>query len=322
MQSRKNILVCPLNWGLGHATRDVPIIRQLLHQGHHVIIGASGNVQAFLKQEFPDVAHVNFPGYTIRYAKKPFFLLFLLLQMPLFFVSIFIEHQRVKQLVNIHNINQIISDNRYGLWHKKVESVLITHQIFIRLPQGLKPFSGWVHAITRKLILKFNKCWIPDYEDMEKSLSGKLSHGAKIPENSSYIGPLSRFQDLDTNFFSNDIPDVLAIISGPEPHRTLFENDIETHYTKTNKTLLIVCGKPGAETHTAKSNNIKKVSHLPTKALAFYLKNCAIIITRSGYSTLMDLHVLGISAQLSATPGQTEQEYLAARYAQRQQTDN
>ena len=220
------------------------------------------------------------------------------------------EHRALKRIIKLYNIDEVISDNRYGLWNQKVKSVLITHQIFIQLPKFLKPLSGFVHWCTHALISRFDECWIPDYADVNKSLAGNLSHGKRLPANARYIDPLSRFQSYSSDFKTEDIPDVLALISGPEPHRSLFELEVEQRFKNSDQQVLLVCGKPGLITKSSTYSNIRKVSHLNTAQLMFFLKNSKKVIARSGYSTIMDLHVINVVAELSSTPGQTEQEYL------------
>lgn len=310
MNTIENILVCPLNWGLGHATRDVQIIKEQLLKGNKVMVAASGNPRAFLKNEFPDLPFIELPGYKITYAQKPFFLIWLLVQLPVFLYSIIQEHQQLKQIIRRYKITQVISDNRYGLWNRSITSVLITHQIFIQLPKHLQFFSGIVRRIMRKFILKFDECWVPDYEDETISLCGSLAHGKKLPENVKYIGPLSRFKNFDGSYQSSHMPDVLAIISGPEPQRTIFERQIEQRFAASDQNVLMVCGLPDYKITNSKYANIKKVNHLSTPELGHCILYSKKIISRSGYSTIMDLHVLGKKAELFATPGQTEQEYL------------
>lgn len=320
MSEKENILFAPLNWGLGHATRCVPLINDFLKRGCNVIIAADGSSMQFLKLEFPDLEFIILPDFKIRYGASSIFLLYLFLQMPFFYLSFWIEHLRLKRIIKKHNITTVISDNRYGLWSKKVKSILITHQLFIQLPKLFKSIEPILHFITRKLIKRFDECWVPDYKKIEKSLSGKLSHGLQVPKNIKYIGPLSRFSSFITQIteqVKRDIPDVLIIISGPEPHRTYFELEMENRFANTQQKVLIVCGKPQLLLIDVNvlTMGITKIEHLNTNELHFYLTHTKQIIARSGYSTIMDLHVLGISAELIPTPGQTEQEYLAEWHA-------
>jgi hypothetical protein len=317
------ILFAPLNWGLGHATRIVPLINNYMLKGNRVVIAGSGASINFLKLEFPTLEFIYLSNFKIRYAPKPLFIWFLLLQMPFFYLSFWVEYFKLKRIINRYKITTVISDNRYGLWSKKVRSIIITHQIFIQLPKLLKFIEPTLHFITRKLINRFNECWVPDFEDIENSLSGKLSHGFQMPNNIKYIGPLSRSTCVEETYNSasvkqtkRDIPDILIVISGPEPQRTQFELEMEQRFANTTKKVLMVCGNPQPIPFisTPLNKGVLKIEHLNSNELKFYFTHTSHIISRSGYSTIMDLHALGVLAELIPTPGQTEQEYLAKWY--------
>jgi hypothetical protein len=319
MQKKETILFAPLNWGLGHATRCVPIIRGFLNDGHKVLLAGNGASLDFLKQEFPQLTSLSLKTYSIRYSTSGSLFLILLLQMPLFLASSLWEHYQLKKLIRQHGLTQVVADNRYGLWNKKVRSVLITHQLFIQLPRPIRIFAPLLHKFTRWLIHHFDECWVPDYENSQISLSGALSHGKPPPENVRFIGPLSRFTDynLPENYTTPVFkPEVLVLISGPEPFRSRFEKDMEQQFAHGTQSVLMVCGKPGKKLPENETINnqipLKKVSHLSTPDLCFYLKNTPRIISLAGYSTLMDFHALERDAELIPTPGQTEQEYLVS----------
>lgn len=312
MPDNQTILFCPLNWGLGHATRMVPLINSAVKRGNKVIIAADGDPLEFLKNEFPELQWVRFKGYKMKYWPKPFFNLGLFLQLPFFYCSIFFEKYRINYLVKKYSAAKIISDNRYGAFSKKTENIIITHQLFIKAPKPFKFFEPYIHKLTARLVSKFDECWVPDYEEKEGSLSGELSHGRKTPANVKYIGPLSRFADFnpEKNTKPKSIPDILVLVSGPEPARSQFEKEIELRFKNTEKQVLVVCGKP-MDFDKEIIGAFRKVPHLSTTELFWYLKFSDLVISRSGYSTIMDLHVLDRNAELSPTPGQPEQEYLS-----------
>ncbi len=320
MHSNETILVAPLNWGLGHATRCVPLINQLLADENKVLLAGHGSSLAFLRQEFPQLEALILKGHTIRYTKSKIVFFSIFLQMPFFLLDILVEHRALKKLLKKHPITQVISDNRYGLWNKHVKSTLITHQLFIQLPHAIRLLEPLLHFITRMLISPFDVCWIPDYESMEQSLSGKLSHGKRLPVKTNYLGPLSRFMNYkypNTFICPQQLPDVLILISGPEPFRSSFQNQMEQRFAKTDKKILMVCGQPDQYEKTKETGTeynsktrFQKVSHLTTPELYYYLSKVPQLISLAGYSTIMDLHALGREAELIPTPGQTEQEYL------------
>jgi epoxyqueuosine reductase len=313
LEKRRVVLFAPLNWGLGHATRDIPIIKQYISEGYDIVISANGRAKSLLKREFPNLRFINIWEYKVRYAPKFLFIPFLIFQMPIFYFSFLIEHIILKRAIKKYNISTVISDNRYGLWNKNIKSIIITHQLFIKLPKRIKFLEKILHTKTQKLINKFDECWVPDFKDEHISLSGELSHGMiKSYKKIKYINPLSRF-DKNIRQYDVDIPDILVLISGPEPYRSYFERDIEKQFKNTVKRVLIICGKPNEffDDKVYLKNGITKVGHIDTELLKFYIVNAQQIIARSGYSTIMDLYTLGVSAKLIPTPNQQEQEYLA-----------
>jgi len=312
MQNRKTILFCPLNWGLGHAARIVPLVNRSLNDGNKVILAANGNAYLFLKQEFPTLEIIYLKGFSVRYWPRSFYLFGLFLQLPIFYFDIFFDQIRTRRIVKKYKVDKIISDNRYGCHTRNTYNILITHQLFVKVPKGLKWAERFVQHISLALVRKFNECWIPDYQEVKNSLSGELSHGASLPLNVKYIGPLSRFSEIkdESALVSLKYPDVLILISGPEPSRSAFEKEMDKRFYRTDKLVLMVCGKPG-NTSQSNSLNVIKVPHLNTNELCQYLKCVPQIISRSGYTTIMDLHILNRSAELIPTPMQPEQEYLA-----------
>jgi len=304
------ILICPLNWGLGHATRCIPIIRKLMNEGHELVIAADGFPLELLKQQFPSLRFIELPSYRIRYSSGKSQVFAMLRNLPTIAFGIYKEHRWLRKLLKTEHFDQIISDNRFGLWNKKLNSVYITHQLMIKMPVTLKflePIAWYLH---RAFVLKYNECRIPDDEG-EDNLSDDLSHLYPFPPNYKFVGILSRFQGME-NIPANTDFEVVAIVSGIEPQRPIFEEQIIERFKNSDKKVLILRGKPQENTETEERGNIKLVSHLEDKALAAALKGADKIICRSGYSSIMDLKTLNCldKAELSATPGQTEQEYL------------
>jgi hypothetical protein len=281
-----------------------------------------------LQQEFPNLPTVHLKGYKVRYSSTGFLFLKVLLQMPLLGISIITENLKLRCWVKKLGVTTVVSDNRYGLWHPKTLNVLITHQLFIKLPYSLKWLEPTLHQFTRILIHRFHECWVPDFEEYSQSLAGDLSHGKKLPKNVKYIGPLSRFYRYEPPTNGNlptTYPDVLVLISGPEPFRSEFQRQMILRFSQTEQKVLLVCGQPNNNSNLfhyplPTSEKIKHVPHLSTPELYFYLKHTPQIISLSGYSTLMDLYALQRIAELIATPGQTEQEYLAEWWSKRKNT--
>ncbi len=324
MKAKKTILVCPLDWGLGHATRCVPLIKQFLAEGHQVLIGADKSPLAFLQQEFPNLKTIVIPGYTINYGEKGSALK-LFYESVKFFNFIKKEHAIIDQLIEENKIDTIVSDNRYGLWSKKVKSIIITHQLFVKAPFG----ERIAHQKIEKLINNFDECWIPDNAGAD-NLSGDLSHLHPIKIKHKFIGPLSRFSSFchtEPAEVLKEESDIIAIISGPEPQRTIFEKLVLEEIEKNKLKAIVVSGKPsqiviarneailssdgGIAAQARNDERIKIFNHLKTEELYDYILKSKVVVCRAGYSSIMDLAALNKKAILIPTPGQTEQEYLA-----------
>lgn len=309
----KKILICPLNWGLGHASRLIPVIRELLNSKFRVYIGAAGYSLELLRQEFPELQYINFPSFTVTYGKRKSLSLLLLLQLPKIIYGIIKEHAALKKLVKRYSIDIIISDNRFGLWSKKVPAIYITHQVHVILPRRLQFFEPLIYRLHRQIISKYSECWIPDFADPLDNLSGKLSHVHRQPSNNKFIGPLSRFSSYPVKSTINKrySYDIAIILSGPEPQRTIIEKQLINEIRNSQYKALIIRGRPDKKLITETSENITMVSHMQAGEFVNMISQSRYIICRSGYSTIMDLVALKRTAILIPTPGQTEQEYLA-----------
>jgi len=301
----KKILIAPLDWGLGHATRCIPVVQELLRKGHEVMIAADGNGEHILREAFPELQFIYLKGYHLSYSKYIPAWLKILLQLPKIFSAMRREHSELKKIIEEHDIDIVISDNRFGLWNKKVKTVYITHQVMIKCPVGLKFFEPLLHALHTRTIRKFNHCWVPDYAD-ENNLSGDLSHKYKLPTNAEFIGPLSRFDSDKNQVIENDL---CIILSGPEPARSAFEKKIFDLLKSYTGKCIVILGRPGHK-HPQVKSGTKIFSHLKSDELEKAILSSRFVICRSGYSGIMDLVALKKNALLIPTPGQTEQEYL------------
>ncbi len=316
MKKKLNILVCPLNWGLGHASRDIPIISELIKREHNVIVAGSDNVMELLRTEFTLLEYLKFNGFNVTFPKKQTIVLHLLIRFPYFLFCIIKEHYQLKKIIRKLKIDVVISDNRFGLWNKNVYCVFITHQIMIKLPNKLKIFEQFVFKINRFFINNYDVCWIPDFEK-PPNIAGELSHKYKVHLKTLFVGILSRFNDITNDNISEEKFEVIAIISGPEPHRSIFEKILLTQLQNLNSNCLIVTGKPNEKQSVQIFNNVKVVTHLSTNKMLNAIQNSKYIVSRSGYTTIMDLISLNRTAILVPTPGQTEQEYLSDYYSKK-----
>ncbi len=287
---------------MGHATRCIPIIHALLKVNYEPVLASDGNALLLLQKEFPLLKSVELPSYNISYPKNGKNLRFkLLLQLPYIISAVKRERKMVAQLVEKEQFSGIISDNRFGVFSKKVPSVYMTHQ--------LKVLSGKTTFITSKIhqqfINKFDACWVPDKEE-NQNFSGDLGHLKKRNFNLKYIGILSRFQPKQREIKY----DLLVLLSGPEPQRTLLENKLLKELKDFKGEILMVRGVFSASEITAPSN-FKIVNYLLANALEDVINQSNVVMARSGYSTIMDLAAIGKKALFIPTPGQFEQEYLA-----------
>lgn len=305
MSESTNILVAPLNWGLGHATRCIPIIKALQQNGYTVIIASDGDALALLDKEFPLISKVTLPSYDIEYAKKGHhFKWKMISNIPKIIKAIRKEHKALKNIIDTYNIKGVISDNRLGLYTQKAHTVFITHQLQI--------LSGKTTATTtflhKRFIKRFDECWVPDYEG-NYNLSGILGHPQKENHNVRYIGPLSRMKksNLQQRY------DVLVVLSGPEPQKSMLEAILLKELKKYNGKILFIQGRIEEEVQRSTQKNIEIVNFLTSEELSKAINSSDFVIARSGYTTIMDLAALQKKAFFIPTPGQTEQEYLAKR---------
>ena len=345
------ILVAPLNWGLGHASRCVPLVRRLLDEGHEVVLGGDGESLTLLRKHFPKLRYTYLAPLNLRYSagKRQVWAMFKAL--PQLILWAFKDHAMLKAVLREEPFDQVISDNRFGLYLKPPQTIsnhlkppqtiYLTHQLHIMLPKGWRwaePIASRLHA---RIYTRFNKVWIPDYEDPDQSLAGNLSHpNYQLPiTNYQFIGPLSRFSITNHQSpITYPTYDVVAVLSGLEPHRSLLEQDILARYTNdkcqmTNDkcpSVLLIQGLMNRPNTRIKRGNITIVPYLKDEELVPALLGAKHIIARSGYSTIMDLDALGLLnhpsqmtnhqspiIELIPTPGQPEQEYLANYIAQK-----
>ena len=313
----KNILICPLNWGLGHATRCVPIIKDLTNQGNKVIIAADEGPLAFLQKEFPDHEFIKFPGFSPKYSRSNTQVFKMMMAFPGALRDFRRDHKTVESIVKNYNIDTVISDNRFGCWSKQAHSIFMTHQLHIQVPRIWKWTTPIINLFNNSYIKKYDEVWVPDVEN-EPSLGGKLSHPALKGVNTKYIGHLSRLAS-DNQDITEKANKFLVILSGPEPQRTMFEDIVLKQARETKDNILILRAKPdSSELLRDVLENVSMFNHVDDEMFVKLVNSAEIIICRGGYSSLMDLKALGRTAFLVPTPGQTEQEYLARHLSKKQ----
>jgi uncharacterized protein (TIGR00661 family) len=303
--SAKNILVAPLNWGLGHATRCIPVIHELEKNGFTPILASDGVALQLLQKEFPHLLALKLPSYEIEYSKKSAdFKWKLIMNSPKMIDAIFSEKKIVKKWISEYKLQGIISDNRLGVYSKKIPSVFITHQLNVLSGQ-----TTWISSkLHQHFIKKFTECWIPDTEK-DPNLTGKLGHLKKHKLNLKYLGPLSRLEKKELPMKYN----LTVILSGPEPQRTYLEQKLKTEVLRFAGKVIFIKGVVESEQKIEKDENITYYNFMTTNEIEKVFNESEIVLSRSGYTTVMDLAKLQKKSFFIPTPGQFEQEYLAKR---------
>ena len=324
LTEKKTVIVAPLNWGLGHATRCIPIIEALHAAGATVILASDGGALDLLRREFPHLRAVELPAYNIRYPFRSM-VLSMGVQGHKILRGGILEYFFLRKMLKTEKIDAVISDNRFGFFNRSVRSIFMTHQVQILMPtRFLQPF---VNAVNHFFIRRFDALWIPD-NDGNKNLAGDLAHGLFVEKlyktlTIKYLGTLSRMK-----YFSTETKyRAIIVLSGPEPQRTFLEQKVLIQLEKIisnnkNRTpqykhhFCLVCGVSNEKLEINESqlaDNLAVYGVLTTRDLNQKIMESAAVICRSGYSSLMDLVALQKPAILIPTPGQTEQEYLAEK---------
>ncbi len=301
---KKKILIAPLNWGLGHATRCIPIIKALIATNFEPILASDGDALTLLQKEFPRLISYQLPSYHIEYSKKKNLKYKLLWSSPKIIKAIKKEKKAVEEIIDKENLSGIISDNRFGVRSAKIPSVYITHQLNV-LSGSTTLISSKIH---QQIISKFDECWIPDIKG-ELNLSGELSNVNKKQLKIKFIGTLSRFKK---QLITKKI-EVLIVLSGPEPQRSILEKKLLVQLKETNKKVVLVRGIMTNKKLPSIIENLTIVNYMLTEQLEQAINESEVVLARSGYSTIMDLEKLEKKAFFIPTPGQFEQEYLASR---------
>lgn len=306
LQGRRRILLCPLDWGLGHASRCVPIVEAALGLGIEVEIAGSGAAQRLLQRQFPNLIYHALPSYRVRYPVRSPVVNFLLM-LPNLLYAVLGERRVLQKLLSAKPYDLIISDNRLGCYSRRVHCVYLTHQLrFAFRQKWMSVIAGRMHAFWYR---RFDEIWVPDFPPPD-NLSGELA--VPLPADKPvYLGPLSHLSGV--SLAQNNIQyGAAAILSGPEPQRSLLEREILEQFSQLSGHYLLVRGLPKGENIDSPADHIKIISFVSAKEIAQIIAQSRLIICRSGYSSIMDLQVLQKKALLIPTPGQPEQEYLAS----------
>ena len=311
-----SVLFTPLNWGLGHAMRDMPIIRTLLERGHDVTIAACGNALTALQREFPTCRFIEFEDYPSPYSSGRFFLPKLSVYFPVLLHAVARERRKTERIISRDRFDLVISDNRLGVCSSHVPSLFITHQLHFHLPPALWPVELIASALNRFHHSKFDRVIVPDNPPGPLSLAGKLSR----PDSDS-ARSRAYFAGILTSIPRQDVPrdlDYLVLISGPEPQRTRLEEILLPMARELDGSSVVLLGSPQRKSKVTRSGDCTIRTYVTNEEKAKLMNRAKFVICRSGYTTMMELAELGKKAGLFIpTPGQTEQEYLSWYYEQK-----
>lgn len=303
------VLAAPLDWGLGHATRMLPILRQLQQQGAELIIGYTPLTQQLLQLQLPQATFVEVPSYHITYSRRTTGMAGMLGLIPRIWRAKRKEYKVVAQLAKRYQPQLILSDNRYGFRHPHIRSIIISHQLQLSFPPAWQLLGRLAQSVNHAWLRQFDSVWVPD--DSSQQLSGSLSTNSTLPLR--FIGQLSRFQPKPYHR-PMAAPYILCVVSGPEPQRSLLEQLLRQKQPQPQQHIVLIGGQPQATQAATHSPQLHYFPHLPDEQFAAYLQHADCIVSRSGYSSLMDYACLACKKVfLIPTPGQSEQIYLAQR---------
>ncbi|WAC05576.1 MAG: glycosyltransferase [Methanoregula sp.] len=311
-----SVLISPLNWGLGHATRDIPVIHELRRRGHDVTIAACGNALSALKREFPDCQFLDFPDYPAPYSTGSLFLPKFCAYLPLLLRALAAERKALGRILDRDNYDLIISDNRLGVYSDRVPSLFVTHQLHFHFPALIWPVELFALLLNRELHSRFDRVIVPDNPPGSGSLAGKLSRPllASSRDRIFFAGILATARRMEV---AQDL-DYLIIISGPEPQRTIFEQIVLPSLPDIPGSKMVLLGSPGGRTMACPDPDTTILSYADTQEKIALLNRAKFVICRSGYTTMMELaEVQKRHGLFVPTPGQTEQEYLSSYYQQK-----
>ena len=305
-------LVAPLDWGLGHATRCAPIVREFLEKGCDVELAVTRGNAAILREMFPDVRQRLAPSYNIVYPKHGYNMAFWLLKNSAHLRAVMrAEHHYAEEMVERHGYDILVSDNRFAFRSRKAKSVYMTHQCRIAFPKMLRMFEAFGAAWHASVMSRFDEVWVPDVPEFP-GYAGSLSHVERCPRPLKFVGPLSRFAMLPLTQSTEKDLGIVAVVSGVEPARSRFASRLSSVLPQIPGKHVVILGKPDSTRKSWTAGNVTFYNHLPTQEFAEVISRAGWVISRGGYSTVMDMAVLGAKCIFVPTPGQYEQVVLAS----------
>ncbi|MCQ2106147.1 MAG: glycosyl transferase family 28 [Fibrobacter sp.] len=319
------VLVAPLDWGLGHATRCIPVIREFLRQGAEVELAVVKSNAKLLRGIFPELRQRLAPSYNIVYPKHGYNMGLWLAKNGAHLNSVIrFEHRYVEEMVERHHYDVVLSDNRFGFYSRKAKSIYMTHQRRIAFPPALSALESVGMMWHASVMRHFDEVWVPDIPE-EPGYAGNMSHVRYCPRSVRYVGALSRFENapseneggtlLESIPLENPQYKFVAVVSGVEPARSRFEKKLAEAFAGIPGRHLIIQGRPAAGIKTWTEGNVDFCTHLQDAAFSAAVRGAEHVVSRGGYSTVMDMAVLGASCIFVPTPGQYEQVILGRNLA-------
>ena len=304
---KKKVLFAPLNWGLGHASRIIPLINKYENEGWEIILASDGMALRFLQETFPEKKCIDTQSKPLFYSKHALLIAHLWHILPAFFKNIHKDSDFVNRIVKEENIDLIVSDNRYGFRSSKVKSIIISHQLHLAFPTIFKWSQKIVQNRINRWLNQFDECWVID--NKQHQLAGELSNTSYLKIPYQFIGLQSH---LEIKEMQKDI-DFLIVLSGLEPQRSILETLILESFKDYSGEVIIVGGN---NKNKVLSNHIRYIPLANSTNLNTLINRAKCVVSRSGFSSIMDLIKLNKKAILIPTPKQPEQEYLAQLHSE------
>jgi UDP:flavonoid glycosyltransferase YjiC (YdhE family) len=296
------------NWGLGHATRDIVLIDEILRRGHSVDIISSGRAMKILKERYrKSCRYFDVPDLYPLYMDKRFSNFKFAVHITNVIKSLKQARKISEKIIARGRYDKVISDCRMDVYDREDNSYLINHQIRFNLPFIFEDITEKLYAPVMRY---YRYIIVPDSE--KNGLSGKLSHDLKYIDKKRirYIGILSF---LKKQAVAQEI-DYFISLSGPEFARKDLEKKMLSQVKGLRGKIVIAGGNPDSSVKKA-NKHVTFYSYLNQAQQEEVMNAARFVIARGGYTTIMELVELEKKGVLLIPcPNQSEQEYLAELY--------
>ncbi|MEK6968538.1 MAG: glycosyltransferase [Nanoarchaeota archaeon] len=293
------------NYGLGHATRMLPVIMKLIEQGEKVTIVAKGNSLLMLKNELGDASNYELMQYEVplKFSDKGFSMFETLKAGPSFISLISSQKKWLENFSAKEKIDRVIADGEIGYHLKNKKSFFVNNQLRL-LPGSL--LGDGTELLTDVFSKGFEKVIVPD--DENGTLGGLLTSKTRFYDKKrlAYVGILSSIRKK--NVVRN--VDYFISISGPGISKEVFTRQVMEQLHLLKGKVVVALGRPDLK-EIASKGNAKIYPYLNRKQQESFLNKAKLVISRSGYTTMMELAEIDKKAFFIPTLNHPEQEYLA-----------